>query len=129
MTKNVKKSKKNNPKIKKEPRVNKVPINSARSKPVWLFGLIDLEGEWGWKNVKKDCLLLEILPKIKQFEGMYWSEILGGKSHYIDISRILRTARTRLKELQIEDIDSLVSLRLSSTERLWGLKINNIFKI
>ena len=42
-------------------------------------------------------------------------------NHSVEIDKLSSTAQTRLTEIQLDDIDELVSLRLSAKERIWGI--------
>jgi len=44
-------------------------------------------------------------------------------------TQISNNAQKKLAELQLDDIETLVSLRLTGRQRIWGIKIQNIFKI
>ncbi len=60
---------------------------------------------------------------------MMWSDILNRNNHEVYVSSISRAAQKRLAEIKLDDFDRLVSLRFSGKERLWGIKINNVFKL
>ena len=55
---------------------------------------------------------------------MTWDQILvkGKKSHHlVEITKLCKAAQDYLAETSIEDIDEVLSLRLSGTERIWGI--------
>ncbi len=53
---------------------------------------------------------------------MTWAELLGGKqNHNVSVSDLCKAARQRLEEIGQDDIDELLSLRLSGKERVWGI--------
>jgi hypothetical protein len=79
---------------------------------------------FGWHKLDKDKLD-EIRTKLAQFEGQTWNEILliaKGKNHTIAKSDLSKAARDRLAELRLDDVDYVISLRLSGKERVFGLK-------
>jgi hypothetical protein len=137
-----KKKKRFQPKIKQEPpkrsiRIDKNPDSNRQKNPAWRIGLMDLEHErWGWNKVNKEDLK-KILSKLKNFESMTWQEIYdasggknhGNESHNVSIENIKKDARKRLKELKIDDIDEIFSLRLTGKNRIWGILENNVLKI
>jgi hypothetical protein len=46
--------------------------------------MLDLNGPWGWLNIKLKDLLVEVVDKLKNFESMTWGEIeRNKKSHLI----------------------------------------------
>lgn len=59
---------------------------------------------------------------------MYWKEILNRNSHEVSINQISKEAQKRLQELHQDDIENLVSLRLTEPKRIWGIKSGNTLK-
>jgi len=113
----------------KTPRIRK-PFDTGYNKnPVWQIGNIDLGGPFGWSKIDRGHLVDEILPKIQNFETMRWQEILGRNNHEIRISDISRTAQRRLADIKLDDIDQLVSLRLTARERIWGIKSQKTLRV
>jgi hypothetical protein len=96
--------------------------------PAWRFSRLELVDPFGWHQIATSKLH-EIRERLASFESMTWHEILVANNHAnhsIKISKICRTARQRLEELKLEDIEDLVSLRVSGKERVWGIKQDNI---
>jgi hypothetical protein len=112
----------------KQPRKEARPTSLDKC-PAWHLDLIDLKGPWGWENVGKEFFFTEIIPKIKNFEKMFWKEILNKQNHEVQVAQICKEAQKRLKHIDCDDIENLVSLRLSGTQRIWGFREDNIFKI
>ena len=117
------------PQTSKIPRIDPTIQSPLDQKPVWHIGLIDLNGPFGWNNISKNLLLGGLLPKIKNFESMYWKDILGSKSHEVNVSQISNHAQRRLSQLNLDDAEKLVSLRLTGTQRVWGIRMENILQI
>ncbi|MBC8491862.1 MAG: hypothetical protein H8D42_04810 [Candidatus Marinimicrobia bacterium] len=117
------------PKSKKQPRVDQSLEKPFDRTPVWQISTIDVDGPWGWKNIEKTYFFDEIIRKIKDFEKMFWKEIIGRNSHEVRVSEISGDAFKRLSELKLDDIETLVSLRLNGENRLWGIRVENIFKV
>lgn len=78
--------------------------------------------------MQKDALI-NIIGKLKAFERSTWPEIERAGSHFIEVSAIIRDAQRRLEALKLDDTSDLFSLRLSGTERLWGLRSNDVFSL
>jgi hypothetical protein len=116
-------------KFQKKPRVDTSIITNLDKNPSWQIRFIDHDGLWSWSNVDKETLLNEILPKLKDFETMYWKEILNRNNHEVSINQISKEAQKRLHELQQDDIENLVSLRLTGPKRIWGIKSGNTLKL
>lgn len=117
------------PKISKDPRVDTTIKNPMLEHPVWHIGSLDVEGKWGWENIEKEFFFVNILPKIKNFESMFWNEILGRKSHPIPTANLCKEAQKRLVDINLDDVEELVSLRLTGAQRIWGVRYSNILKI
>jgi len=95
----------------------------------WHLRIVDQEGRWGWNRVDQTTFWKEIFLKISDFETMTYSEILGKDNHEIPVSNIIREARTRLKEIEQDDVDHLVSLHITGKKMIWGIRDQNIFKV
>ena len=68
---------------------------------------------------------------------MTWQEILdasggrkkGNNNHPVPIEKLIPPARKRLKELRLNDISHLFSLRLTSEIRIWGILDGFVLKL
>ena len=129
------KTTKKRPKRKKQPIFTKKPRKDPSLPatfsvaPVWQMGVIDLDGPWGWRDINHSEFFSTILPKIQNFESMSWYEILGRNNHEVKVEQISKNAQKRLTDLKLDDFETLVSLRLAGPQRVWGIKIQNVFKI
>ncbi len=72
--------------------------------------------------------LIEVVKKLGQFESMTWFQIDAAGSHPIEVYKLIKVARDRLEELKLDDFDELYSLRLTGTQRLWGIRDRNVFR-
>ena len=117
-----------NPSSEKNPRQKEDVTNFLTLRPSWQISRIDQEGPWGWNNIGADEFENEVIPKIKNFESNTWGQILGDKSHEVSVNDISRDAYKRLVQLNLEDIESLVSLRLTGRKRIWGIRNVAVFK-
>lgn len=105
--------------------------------PVWQVCLIDDKSDWGWSKIGQERWVTKILPKLKDFERMTWSEIErqnGGKthgtnSHSIPCDRIIKKAQDRLSEMNMDDLDEIFSLRLEGKIRIFGKRIGRVLQI
>jgi hypothetical protein len=98
--------------------------------PVWQFNLLDWDGPWSWETIDTEK---DILKKLGHFETRTWGEIEGNKeegSHLVKVDDCPNPrVKERLKQLELDDIDELFSLRLSGTERIFGILDGFILKI
>ena len=117
------------------PEKNKTPRSvistSNDEKPSWRFAMLQLIDPFGWHQIDKDKLV-EIHSKLSELEGLTWNEILIIRKHYnhtIYKSQICKEAQECLEELGQDDIDELISLRLSGPERVWGIRDKGTFRL
>lgn len=107
------------------------PEQYYRLNPSWTFANIDSE-MWSFtKEHLSDCIWTEIIPKLQDFESQTWNEILvrdKKANHSIDLGTLNKIAQDRLASRYIE-AESLISLRLSSTHRLYGYMSGGVFNI
>jgi len=50
-------------------------------------------------------------------------------NHFVPVDQLCKEARDRLAELRLDEVDGLTSLRLSGTERVWGIREYNVLMI
>lgn len=123
----VKKNKKPKTRIepspKKQPKTASNPTSYNHLKPSWRIFKMEMVEPYGWHTIDAKTLIY-IHEKLANFESMTWNDILvrdKRKNHSVEIDKLSSKAKTRLTEIQLEDIDELTSLRLSSKERVWGI--------
>ena len=123
-------SSKTDPSPEKAPR-GKGKVEDIRSKLiVWHIGRIDRDGPWGWENIEPQELWDNIHSKMSNFESMTWGEVMrGGAHHPVSVEGIIPDARRRLEEIGQDDVDELFSLRLSGRERIYGIRVEHVFKV
>lgn len=121
---------KNKPFLKKVPRIDpSIETNPMKLNLSWQFEFLDIKGPWGWDNIEKEYFFSKILSTIIDFETMKWEEILNRNNHEVNISQIIKDAQKRLRELNLDDIETLVSLRIMGAVRIWGIRVHNCFKV
>ena len=86
---------------------------------------------YGW-NVVDSAKLDDIRIKLSQLEGKTWNAILVGdkhRNHTVTTNDISKVARERLAAMNLDDLEELVSLRLSGAERVWGYRIGFVLHL
>lgn len=133
MGKNNRKEKKPKQAVKptggKQPRGAKKAELSEELGLVWNCEIFDSGGQWSWNTLDARTWWREIIRGVLSFNSMKWSEILGDRHHEVNVGRIIKAAQDRLREIGQQDIESLVSLALSGTKRIWGIRDRNVFKV
>ncbi|MFO1129157.1 MAG: hypothetical protein U1E66_12075 [Rhodospirillales bacterium] len=98
------------------------------------FSGFDIDSEWG-KGALISCDWRDFLIKIEHFSTMTWAEILkaagsvrsGTNNHEIEINRLSKKAKDRLKELA-HDTDTVFSLHMTGSLRLYGIRDRSVCK-
>lgn len=100
-------------------------------KPSWNFNTCD-KMRWAFtKDAVGDLFWQEILPHLQALESQKWQDILltaKKQNHSIVMDELNKVARDRLDELKIE-AESIISLRLTGTHRLYGYMVGSVFNI
>lgn len=91
----------------------------------WRFCKADRAGPFAWLNTTDDKFS-EIFEKLIEFENKNWNEITKGGSHPIAVPDLCQDARDRLVEIQLDDLEELLSLRLTGVNRVWCWKSGHI---
>lgn len=114
----------------KRPKSLTGPEDREDKHPRWQFNRLDWNHlEWGWCNISSNKWE-EVIRKLGNFDGMTWGQIEGSGSHLVEVSDCPnRDTQRRLEELNLDDVDTLFSLRLSGPERVWGILDGNVLKL
>ena len=91
--------------------------------PSWRVSRMELADPYGWQKLTIEEAR-RVIIRLGHFESMTWNEILVGankQNHSVSIDGLSKEARNRLEELQLDDLDELLSLRISGEERVWGI--------
>lgn len=78
---------------------------------------------FGWHEIGHEKLT-EIRSKLASLEDSTWNDILltsKKQNHRIPIGDLEDDAQRRLRELHLDDVDEVISLRLSGKERVFGI--------
>lgn len=107
------------------------PASIYGEHPAWSFAACDTE-QWSFTEEHAGPVFWgEIFPFLKELERRTWGEtLLGAKkqNHTIDAAQLNPAAQKRLTERYIEQ-ESVVSLRLAGTKRLYGYHVGRVFCI
>lgn len=99
--------------------------------PSWRVALLEMVGPFGWHEIDKDKLS-QVREKLANFESMTWNETLvthKHQNHSVTLDKLCKDALDRLREIKQDDIESLVSLRLTGKERVWGIRQGEVLKV
>lgn len=113
------------------------PDNFDKETIAWQFFRLDRpHADWGWDKLRPQEWR-DILAHLVAFEGMTWAAIklqAGGRRrgtnhHPIEIAEFNKPARDRLEEMHLDDYESLFSLRITNTLRLYGIRDGRVLQI
>ena len=123
-------------KIKEEPKGKSIvqggnPEQYYSQTPAWTFANSDKE-MWSFSCEHIGELMWEeIIPKLESFETQTWSEILvkdKKQNHSLNLDSLNKVAKDRLADKYIE-AESLISLRITGTHRLYGYMTGRVFNV
>ena len=97
----------------------------------WGVSMLDRHGPFGHAISADD--VAEILDFLKQIEKQTWNEVLknrrDGGNHEVEVRLIQKAAQKRLKDRDLDDIDTLISLRMGAKKRIWGVRQGAVFRL
>jgi hypothetical protein len=108
---------------KKEPRTAIDPDAYRRQYPSWRVRFLEFVEPFGWHEANEEELRA-IHGRLSNFESMTWEDILiraNHHNHHIRVDQICTEARGRLAAIGRGDVETVVSLRVSAKERVWGI--------
>ena len=69
------------------------------------------------------------MEKLQEFEKKNWDEITKSGSHPIPVSSIVKRAQDRLRNIHKDDVDELMSFRLTGINRVWCVRQLSVMKV
>jgi hypothetical protein len=91
----------------------------------WRFSACDKGGNYCW-NIQPHDKFREIIERLHEFETKTWDQIIATGSHPIQKTKIIKDARDRLSDIQMDDIDELMSFRMTGPNRVWCIQAGNL---
>ncbi len=116
------------PQPRKKPRVGE-PFFHEDYPLAWRFSACDKGGPWAWTNLNPADKYKEVVEKLHSFETMTETVMRQGGSHPVALDNIAGDAVQRLREIQQDDLDELMSFRLTGTNRVWCVRDRNIMRV
>ena len=99
--------------------------------PCWRVGLVQLAEPWGWHGLNGNEFR-ELHGRLAEFESKTWKQILvdeAYRNHEVEQWQVCKEAQDRLRVLQLDDVERLLSLRVSAKERVWGIRDHNVMHL
>jgi hypothetical protein len=91
---------------------------------------MDVGGDWCLEQASHEYLQ-KALQRLAVLETMTWTAILadGKHYHYVEVSRLPSKAKRRLQDIERDDLDQIVSLRVEGQPRVWGVRDRGVLHI
>ena len=106
----------------KDPEIHGSPL-------AWRFSTCDKAGQFAWTGLEHGEAFKEVMDRLHEFETKTWDEITRTGSHPIEVYKCEKSARDRLTDIQQDDVDELMSFRISGKKRVWCIQDRNIMRI
>lgn len=116
------------PQISKSVRSGLEP--SIQNNPTWKFVEADVGGPWSCSDLPSKSVKC-IAIRMSEYESFTWTDLSQNKrAHLIRVSEITKVARDRLiNDLKRDDIDELMSMRITKKSRLWGVMRGGVYYV
>jgi hypothetical protein len=95
----------------------------------WRFSGCDKGGPFSWAALAHGEPFKEVIDRLHEFEMKSWDEIIETGSHPVEVYKCEKSARDRLADIKQDDIDELMSFRISGKKRVWCIKDGNIMRV
>jgi hypothetical protein len=117
------------PAREKQPGLQKEPDDVHKNDPIsWGLGRVDFHGAWGWLKLDREHLD-ELHQELVKLEGKTLHKLLQTKKvKDIPTVHMKREAQQRLKDIDLEEHDTVWELRLPGKRRAWGLVERSVFQ-
>jgi hypothetical protein len=130
----TKKYKAKKPVIGYPPGTSKSPLylespNLENRHIAWRFGAADLGGKFSCHDFDHNDFKL-LWDKLRAFEKMNVAELRNtGSFHPIPTANMAKSAKDRLQQIRLDDVDMLYSFHIEGACRLWCMRHENIFSV
>lgn len=115
------------PEPKKIPKFVDPPIEGGPL--AWRFSTCDKKGPFAWSGLTDSVKFKEVIEKLHEFETKTWDEIKKAGSHPIPCVQLEKPARDQLAAIKQDDLDELMSFRLTGANRVWCVQSGNIMRV
>lgn len=112
----------------KRPRSEYKDYNADRELICWHIGTMDMKGPFSWKQLRRDDWSF-LMEKMASYESMTWQKFTGKRRHPIPTKDLSPEAQKRLKEIEMNDIESVFSMGLEGKPRVIGIRDRHVFKL
>lgn len=108
---------------------SRLPPQIANKPLCWRFSSADKNGDWAWSNLSDPQDYMQVQQMLHDYESLNWPAITATGSHPIETHKLIKDAQVRLQELQLDDIEHLMSFRLTGACRVFCIQDENIMHV
>ncbi len=94
----------------------------------WRFSMGDRNGPWPWTGLAAEKHL-EVIARLAGFETLHPHEVRESGSHPVALNELSPAAMRRLQEIEQDDLDTLMSFRLTNTDRVWCVQDGSVMRV
>ncbi|MCG6575067.1 hypothetical protein EGM97_10160 [Pseudomonas sp. AF32] len=109
----------------KQPHSRQIPAGGIS----WRFSRADKGGPFAWSSLTDASDYKAVMERLHCFETMSLEEIAKSGSHDIELGRLSKDAQQRLQEIQQDDIDSLMSFRVTGPKRVFCIREREVMRV
>lgn len=95
----------------------------------WRFSRADRGGPFAWTALADPADYKVVMERLHCFETMCAKDIGASGSHEIQLDRLSKQARDRLQEIEQDDIDTLMSFRITGARRVFCIREREVMQV
>lgn len=112
------------------------PESTEKDTIAWHFHRLDrVHEDWGWDKLRAPQWK-DVLRHLVSLEGLTWASLkqqaggrrAGTNHHSLELSALPNETRKRWAALRLDDFDTVFSLRISNTLRLYGVRDGRVLQ-
>lgn len=112
----------------KEPRFARSEPDDGTAPLSWRFSAADRDGPFSWAAIDAGELKA-VEVRLSEFEQRTWNDLLDAGCHPIETGRLSSEAQRRLREIEQDDIDDLMSFRITGPHRVWCIRQGYLMRV
>lgn len=116
------------PKPQKAPKWCDEPHINGDGPLSWKFSQCDRDGPFSWRELDGETAH-RVMSCLAEFEAKSWTDLEKTGSHPIECYKLEKPARDRLVDIEHDDLDSLMSFRISGSCRVWCIQDGSIMRV
>lgn len=95
----------------------------------WRFSGADKAGPFAWTLLEDPSEYKQVMERLHCFEGMSQKQLQMSGSHPIAVGSLSKDAQRRLEQIQQDDVDELMSFRITGPKRIFCIRERNVMRV